>query len=600
MRWEAALCGALVFALSEYVLVKVGTGGVNQLWALAWVPWVLRAIERAALGEKGAVAALGLWAGFGLLAGHVQVWMFMGPAMAVYSVAIVVREKDGMQRFGRIVAGAALALGVSAVQWLPTAELLALTGDRPDVDPAELHAWSAPAAVLAGKVLPGIFGARPGSYWGGEEFEHELAGLAGLAVLLLVVLGVRRRDPRRVTFAWFAAAGLVLALGYRNDVTGWLNSLPVIGWSRVPGRAQSLTVLGGSILAAHGVADLLDGSLSPRAALVRAGVGLGAAVACVAVVVSTADGGGAWRATLPHAARAGLLGAAVVAAGAYAALRRPAMARAVPVALLCALLLSAPAVHAVSTDFLDVRWSERLPQKARGHRVHLADFRLPYVEREGIRTYRRPAHVEPATTRRVYEAISPGIVSWMDIGATLIRPELPRGPPAALDRIVRIEGVPVPPRGPGRLHVAAETVKDDATALRRLTTGEDVLLLAAGATTPEPEAGPAGSVTLAANAPLHVAFDTDAPGRRWLFASEKWYPGWEATIDGAPVPTHRANVGFRAVDVPAGRHRVAFRYRPWTLLAGALVSLVALALCAVGRLRAREPESFTRSARKSV
>ena len=53
--------------------------------------------------------------------------------------------------------------------------------------------------------------------------------------------------------------------------------------------------------------------------------------------------------------------------------------------------------------------------------------------------------------------------------------------------------------------------------------------------------------------PLRVAFETEAPAPRWLFVSEKWYPGWVAEIDGEPAPVHRANVGFRAVRVPEGR-----------------------------------------------
>ena len=39
-------------------------------------------------------------------------------------------------------------------------------------------------------------------------------------------------------------------------------------------------------------------------------------------------------------------------------------------------------------------------------------------------------------------------------------------------------------------------------------------------------------------------------------------PGWRATIDGRGVPVLRANVAFRAVAVPPGRHVIEYRYRP--------------------------------------
>ncbi|MFY9626024.1 MAG: hypothetical protein WAJ91_16795, partial [Rhodoplanes sp.] len=50
-----------------------------------------------------------------------------------------------------------------------------------------------------------------------------------------------------------------------------------------------------------------------------------------------------------------------------------------------------------------------------------------------------------------------------------------------------------------------------------------------------------------------------------------YYPGWIAEIDGKTSPILRADVLFRAVEVPAGRHRVVFRYAPfaWRNLADA-------------------------------
>jgi hypothetical protein len=53
-------------------------------------------------------------------------------------------------------------------------------------------------------------------------------------------------------------------------------------------------------------------------------------------------------------------------------------------------------------------------------------------------------------------------------------------------------------------------------------------------------------------------------------------PGWRARVDGRPVPLLRANVAFRAVAVPAGRHAVEMIYRPTAALAGLVVSGIAL------------------------
>jgi uncharacterized membrane protein YfhO len=69
--------------------------------------------------------------------------------------------------------------------------------------------------------------------------------------------------------------------------------------------------------------------------------------------------------------------------------------------------------------------------------------------------------------------------------------------------------------------------------------------------------------------------------------SDTWFPGWKAEVDGAGVRLWRANHAFRAVAVPAGDHRVAFRFRPRSMLLGAVVSAIALVVAAIVARRRR-------------
>lgn len=68
-------------------------------------------------------------------------------------------------------------------------------------------------------------------------------------------------------------------------------------------------------------------------------------------------------------------------------------------------------------------------------------------------------------------------------------------------------------------------------------------------------------------------------------------PGWKATVDGAATPVLRANVAFRAVPVPAGRHEVVLLYRPASVFWGLGISLATLLACAAVFWRADWPQS---------
>jgi hypothetical protein len=57
----------------------------------------------------------------------------------------------------------------------------------------------------------------------------------------------------------------------------------------------------------------------------------------------------------------------------------------------------------------------------------------------------------------------------------------------------------------------------------------------------------------------------DRPGV--LVTSDLLVPGWSGAVDGRPQDIFRANHLFRGLLVPAGTHRVSFRYWPrvWTV-----------------------------------
>jgi hypothetical protein len=122
--------------------------------------------------------------------------------------------------------------------------------------------------------------------------------------------------------------------------------------------------------------------------------------------------------------------------------------------------------------------------------------------------------------------------------------------------------------------------------------GREVVLAGEGAERTAP-AGFAGASRVRRLAPDGVTLDVEASSPGFVVLADAFDPGWEATVDGRPAPVHRANVAFRAVGVPAGRHVVEMSYRPRGAARGLMLSgvgLVAmLGVALIGRARRERP-----------
>ncbi|KKQ83492.1 MAG: putative membrane protein [Candidatus Woesebacteria bacterium GW2011_GWA1_38_8] len=91
----------------------------------------------------------------------------------------------------------------------------------------------------------------------------------------------------------------------------------------------------------------------------------------------------------------------------------------------------------------------------------------------------------------------------------------------------------------------------------------------------EPEPGPA-SAKIVSYAPTKVSIETTSQTAKLLFLSDTYDAGWEATVDGKKSPVYRADYDFRAVAVPAGDHKVVFRYHPKEFRWGIILSVIGL------------------------
>ena len=75
-----------------------------------------------------------------------------------------------------------------------------------------------------------------------------------------------------------------------------------------------------------------------------------------------------------------------------------------------------------------------------------------------------------------------------------------------------------------------------------------------------------------------LTLQTQAGAPTYLVLSEIWYPGWRATVNGAPAEVVRVNGGLRAVAVPTGAATVEVWFAPnsWRYGLGAFVGGVVL------------------------
>jgi hypothetical protein len=87
---------------------------------------------------------------------------------------------------------------------------------------------------------------------------------------------------------------------------------------------------------------------------------------------------------------------------------------------------------------------------------------------------------------------------------------------------------------------------------------------------------------------MQVAVRASHPS--YVVLTDAYYPGWQVYLDGHPVPLRRADYLLRAVQIPAGTHRLIFVYAPLSYLVGMVVTVLtglAVAVALLVSLRRR-------------
>lgn len=84
-----------------------------------------------------------------------------------------------------------------------------------------------------------------------------------------------------------------------------------------------------------------------------------------------------------------------------------------------------------------------------------------------------------------------------------------------------------------------------------------------------------GNIKLLSYKPNHLVYESDSKEEQFAVFSEIYYPkGWNAYVDGTVMPHVAVNYVLRGMPVPAGKHKIEFKFEPQTYKTGNSIAMV--------------------------
>jgi len=618
VRIPAALVGAIAYMFSDLFIVHFGN--LNLVAVAAWLPLIFLLFWRA-LRMRSLGFAVGAGVAFGLstLEGHLQITLYIGLALGVAAVinALATRQTGRAWAWSilALAVTAAVAIGLSALVLLPTLQYARLS-PRAGLTYQDAARYSLEPGMLGEMLVPALFGSRePSLYWG--VWDRVAVGYLGIFPLILAGLAVLMRRGRRIAlFSTLALVAFLLAMGGASILHGWAyRLLPGFSQIRAPARAVFLVDFSLAALAALAL-DMFLGPLDLRARGVWRGVWRGLLWFGAAAILI----GGAWAHLVIYQAQGGdpVLFWRVSAAGGgviFALLMLVASLAWLGARRYRRLRLGTLGWLAVGLIFLDLAsvgaytdLGAESPTTGFDHR-QIVEFLQSDPD-----LFRIDSRTDVWGAWQPNLALLAGLYDVGGLDNPLLIADVARfwgGTGGRSTRLYDLLGV--------RYVLGSKEVTLDwdkfslafnadpevdvyrnETALSRAFVVHRAIVTAdheaAWTQIQQPGFDPATTVVLEGGRPLNLQQDApssvsvvryepnaleievDSGSEGYLFLSDPFYPGWQAEMDGEPVPILRANYAFRAVAVPAGTHRVTMTFRPASWYVGLGISAFTVAL----------------------
>jgi len=671
----AALTAGALWAMGGPFLSLVDVW--SHLAAAAWLPWVVRAGDRAL--ERPSVGGA-LWWGAGMcllvVAASPETALMAAVATAFLALRFAAtwkREPRGLRSAaGTALLAAVFAVALSAAQWMPSLEV-ARRSQRADMPATARAFWSVAPPRLLQIAWPGLpdrlfLKDAVRDRWS-EGREPYLASLyLGWPALALLGAALVAGRPRAIVLPLLALAALstLFALGRHAPFYEWgVTLVPPLRMLRFPEKVMVLAAFCAALAAGFGCDGWRARRGSPAAWMALAVLVLTGGMAGAAVGIDVARHPDAWGGAFLMRGRrsfadvlaptshalivAGALGAVAGSLALAMRLSRMAPHRLAAAAGVLAvadlglahrdLNRTAPAGVLSETPSVLAAAEPRPYQRTfvfdyhrPGSALRLLGHEQPFRATVGEEDWEGPWHapralraygfaplfaiwrreesysLDPvslyshdiATVNRVFESAerSPelqlrflrmaavdGVVALHRDGfeplrhvATLpspfVEPIQVFRVPDTLPRAYVVGRARVAPSGQGwkallapDFDPAREVILPDAPVL---DSGDDT-----------------GSCRIVSLKPDRMIVDAELRAPSYVVTVDAYDPGWRVLVDGRRAKQLRANVAFRAVEVPAGAHRIEFVYRPASVQAGLATSALAAVGALVWRLRRR-------------
>ncbi|HET6401983.1 MAG TPA: YfhO family protein [Candidatus Kapabacteria bacterium] len=618
--WSATFAG-IAYGFGGYIAAQ----SIHQMivYHIALFPFVayffLRGIDSWKHGIIG-----GLILGAMYLAGHPQstlYFTFFLALLAVYEIVYRIRNKQGpIGQIGpmvlvRMAIPILIGFGIFAIQFLPSQELANLSR-RETITYQNSLDGSLTWGHLLTFVMPRLFGLTNGAgdakvpYWNGPYYlSWETAIYIGVLPLFFAVMaGLLARKKKYVPFfVGMALLAVTFALGDHFFVYRIFFALPLFDKFRTPARMMMLFSFAASALAGVGLANALT------FAGAKWGEGKGIAVRILLVLPWFLALIGAWHATTflstaPDGADASIAWAASLATF-------PVLAMIAITGLhylgklrgdLLAFLIIGVTVIELFNYGMTVNAAPEDPRDAYREQPQLVEMLQNDQAKELSRARTRLGNqMVLKRNQGAYDRIQ--LTEGYDpLVLQRVFPEMTNSD-ASMD-LMNLKWSITPGDHPGfamrknylprvKLYYQAD-ILPDSQALAKLKTDSTYdyrnrILIEEPLEFPLGAPDPAATARITSYGDNEIAASVKTASNAMLFFSEVWYPSWKAYVDGHPVKLYRAFTSLRAVEVPAGTHKVTLRYESSAFAAGSWITIVTLllSLSALAFLFVRERRS---------